>query len=397
MGRGGDGAPIPHDPALARRVLERLRSDRETMADVLRRLVEIETPSTVPAAHGPAFDLLAAALAEAGHEVRRLSGRATGGQLYSRPPDGGAPFQLLLGHVDTVWPLGTLERMPTVRRGRAFRGPGSFDMKAGLVQMLFALRVLRSLELEPDVTPVVLVTSDEELGSGESVRHIQRLARRATRALVLEPALGEEGRIKTARKGVGEYRIRVRGVSAHAGLAPERGASAIAELAHVIRRVHALSRPERGVTLNVGRIRGGTRSNVVAAEALASVDVRIVHAEDAERVDRAIRSLEPEVPGTRIEVRGGLNRLPMERTLRNRALWGAARRVGRVLGLELEEGTSGGGSDGNFTSLHTATLDGLGAVGGGAHAEHEWVDVDRMPERAALLALLLLLPADAAP
>lgn len=381
----------------AERLLRRLRARRDEMTDLLRRLVEIETPSTVPASQGPAFDLLANALRDVGHAVRLLPGRRTGGLLYSRPASDGAPFQLLLGHVDTVWPLGTLEGMPVEIRGRVFRGPGSFDMKAGLVQMVFALRALRTLERVPSVAPVVLITSDEELGSGESVRQIQRLARRARRAFVLEPALGEEGRIKTARKGVGSYTIRIRGVSAHSGLAPEEGASAIGELAHVIGAFHALSEPERGITLNVGRVRGGTRSNVVAAEAEAEVDVRILRAEDGDRVDREIRSIEPEVPGTRIEVHGGLNRLPLERTPRNRALWRAASRLGSELGLELEEGTSGGGSDGNFTSLHTATLDGLGAVGDGAHALHEWVDLERMPERAALLALLLLLPADATP
>jgi glutamate carboxypeptidase len=268
-------------------------------------------------------------------------------------------------------------------------------MKAGLVQGVYAVRALRDLALEPPLAPVFFVNSDEEIGSVESSPRILRLARRVRRVFVLEPSLGPEGRLKTARKGVLRYRVTVRGRAAHAGLEPEKGASAVRELAHVVRELYALADPERGTTVNIGLIGGGQASNVVAPEAWAEVDLRVLHRKDAEAFDRALRGMAPEVPGTRIEIDGGMNRQPLEPSSRNRALWQAAERCAGELGIELGEGTAGGGSDGNFTSEHAATLDGLGAVGDGAHAVHEHVVVDRMPERAALLARLMLEPAQA--
>ena len=220
---------------------------------------------------------------------------------------------------------------------------------------------------------------------------LPRLAR-VRRVFVLEPSLGPEGRLKTARKGVWRFRVTVRGRAAHSGLDPEKGASAILALAHAIQALYALSEPDRGITVNVGLIGGGTTFNVIAADAWAEVDVRVLRAEDGRAVESAVRSLEPAVPGTSFEITGGLNRHPLEPNPRNRELWRAAERCARRLGIELEEGTAGGGSDGNFTSEHAATLDGLGAVGDGAHAVHEHVVIDRMPERAALLAGLLLEP-----
>jgi len=301
-------------------------------------------------------------------------------------------MQLVLGHTDTVWPLGTIERMPVGLDGPLLRGPGVFDMKAGLASIVVAFHVLAGLRLEPPLAPVVLVNSDEESGSRESERHVRRLARRASRAFVLEPALGPSGRLKTARRGMARYTVRIRGRAAHAGLDPENGASAVRELASVVDRLCALAEPSRGTFVNVGRVEGGTYPNVVATEASADVDVRFESVADGARLDAAIRGLEPTVPGCSLEMVGGVDRPPMEKTPRNQALWEAARQVASLLGLSIEEGLAGGGSDGCTTSQETATLDGLGAVGDGAHAEHEHVDVDRSLERCALLASLLLLP-----
>lgn len=366
------------------------------MVALARELTLLESPSQLPETQEPVFARLAEELAKAGLKSRRLrrtTGGSSGGQLLATPlrprASGG---QLLIGHTDTVWPLGTLETMPVVMRDGRLHGPGVYDMKAGLVQGIFAVRALRDLGLEPPLAPVFFINSDEEVGSGESVGRIRRLARTVRRVFVLEPALGADGRLKTARKGVGRYQVTVRGIAAHAGLNPEKGASAILELAHVIQALHALSDPERGRTVNVGVIAGGLRSNVIAPEARAEIDLRVLRREDVDSFERALRELPRAVPGTSLEVEGGMNRQPLEPNPRNRTLWHAAERCAQALGMELGQGSAGGGSDGNFTSEHTATLDGLGAVGDGAHAAHEHIVVDRMPERAALLAGLLLEP-----
>ena len=244
-------------------------------------LVRAESPSTDPASQGPVFDLVEAALAPAGFECARTAGTETGGWLTARPAkgEGAAPYQLLVGHVDTVWPIGTLASMPLVVEGGRLRGPGCFDMKAGVAQMVLALRALHALELRPEVVPVVFLNSDEEIGSPESDAAIRDAASGADRALVLEPALAPGGRIKTTRRGTGHFRVRIIGKGAHTGLAPEEGASAIAELAEVIRTLHGLTDRERGVEVNVGQVRGGVRPNVVAPEAHAVVDVRVRTAE----------------------------------------------------------------------------------------------------------------------
>lgn len=362
-----------------------------------RELALLESPSHDAAAQGPVFDRLAAALEESGLRTRRLQGRISGGQLYAAPPrgrpSGARPgSQLVIGHVDTVWPVGTLSGMPVELRDGCLYGPGVYDMKTGLVQGVYAVRALRDLGLEPPLAPVFFVNSDEETGSVESSRSIVRLARHVRRVFVLEPSLGPEGRLKTARKGVVRYRVTVHGRAAHAGLEPEKGASAVLGLAQVIRELYALADRGRGMTVNIGLIGGGLASNVVAPEAWAEVDLRVLRRSDAEAFDGAFRNLAPEVPGTRIEIQGGVNRQPLEPNPRNRALWHAAERRAVELGIELGEGTAGGGSDGNFTSMYAATLDGLGAVGDGAHAVHEHAVAARMPERAALLALLMLEP-----
>lgn len=376
------------------RLLRRLRGQRGEMEAELRRIAELESPTLEPARQEPVFDRLAEGLALAGLETRRYEGDASGGVMLAVPRrrERGRPYQLLLGHTDTVWPVGTLEEMPVVVEDGKMRGPGVFDMKGGLVQMIFALRALHDLGLRPEVTPVVFVNSDEEETSAESLRHVERLARPADRALVLEPGLGPSGKLKNARKGTGRFRITISGERAHAGLEPEGGASAVLALSRVVEQLHDVSDPERGATLNVGLVEGGQRANVVAPESEARVDARTTSAEDAEWLRAKLRELETGVPGTELTVEGGFNRPPMEPTEGNDALWRAARALGRRLGLDLEVGTSGGASDGNNAAQYVPTLDGLGAVGGGSHAPDEHVVLDAMPERSALLAAMLLLP-----
>lgn len=361
---------------------------------MLERFVKAESPSTVPKAQDHIFALLDAELTTLDYATMRVFGRLTGGYLYARPErrTHGRPYQLLLGHCDTVWPIGTIEERPfTVEEGLA-RGPGVFDMKGGLVQMLFALRALRELNLATPVTPVVLINSDEEIGSRESDAQIRRLSRCADRALVLEPALGRNGKIKTSRRGSGKFFIRVTGRQAHPGLDPGMGASAILELSHIIQALHGLNDQDRGISVNVGMIQGGVSANVVAPESSAVVDVRVTRREDGERIACRIRGLRPSTPGTSVRIEGMMGRDPMESTPRNRRLWKRAKNLGRRLNLSLEEGRSGGVSDANTATQYTATLDGLGPVGDGAHARHEYIQIERMPERTALLVLLLMEP-----
>lgn len=378
----------------ARSILEYLESRRQAMVDRLVELAKLESPTDVPETQEAVQKRLTQWLEACGFGVRRIAGRRTGGHLYARPRqrERGRPGQLLIGHCDTVWPVGTLEAMPVRVDDGQVRGPGTFDMKAGLVQGIFAVEALAALGLDAPATPVWIINSDEEIGSPESRRWVRLVARNVVRTFVLEPAYGPDGRLKTARKGVARFRITVRGRPAHAGLDPTAGASAIAELAWVIQKLHALTDLARGTTVNVGTIRGGTRANVIAAEASADVDVRVATLADGEEISRMIHALEPQTPGTSIHVEGSVGIPPLERTDRNLALWTAAQAAGERLGLELDHFMAGGGSDGNTTSQYTATLDGLGAVGDGAHATHEQVSIDGMVERAALLAELLMLP-----
>ena len=376
----------------AEALLAWLRARTGEMTDLLSRLARAESPSVEPDAQREAFSILEGELTELGLEVERLPGRTSGDHLLAGRPDQGEPFQLLLGHLDTVWPLGTLSEMPVLTRDGMFYGPGVFDMKGGLVQMVFALRALAELGPEPSCRPVVFVNSDEEIGSRESRVHVEQLSGQAARVLVMEPSFGPGGKLKTARKGVGRFTLRIKGTASHAGLDPEGGRSAILEASHQVQRLFALNDHDRGVTVNVGTIDGGLRPNVVAPEAVAEIEARVVTADDALRVEREIRELEPVMQGVSLEVEGAFGRPPLERTERNRALWELAREASAELGIEVGEALVGGASDGNIASTFAATLDGLGAVGDGAHAEHEHVIIDRMPERAALLALLLTRP-----
>lgn len=381
--------------AIAQEVLGYLREHRQVLVGFLERLALAESPSTEPGAQNEVLDILSEALIEIEYAVWRLPGRWSGGHIYARPEGGRAPAQLLLGHCDTVWPLGTLHEFPVEVRDDVVKGPGVYDMKGGLAQMVFVLRAMRDLGLSLTVTPIVFVNSDEEVGSKESTRHIRRLARAVERVFVMEPSLGPSGKLKTARKGVGRYEITVTGEAAHAGLDPEEGASAILELSYLIQALFAINDPARGTTVNVGTIDGGLRPNVIAPESSATVDVRVPTQEDALHVEATILGLKPVTPGVTLRVEGGMGRPPMERTSRNRRLWETARELGKELGLDLREGMAGGGSDGSTTSLFSATLDGLGAVGDGAHSTHEFVYTDRMVERCALLALLLMEPPSA--
>ncbi len=378
----------------AEAILNHLKSRQHELIELIKWLVSAESPSSETHTHGPVLTLLADALRDQDYGVRVLGDPEHGEHLYARPLQAarGRPFQILLGHVDTVWPIGTLDSMPVVDDGTRLRGPGVYDMKAGLAQMVFAIAALRDLAMTPSVTPVVFVNSDEELGSHNSRRHVERFARRADRAFVMEPSLGEGGRIKTARKGVGRYTLRVTGKAAHAGLDPEAGASAILELSHQIQSLFALNDPGAGVSVNVGTIDGGLRPNVVAPRSSAVVDVRVPTREAADRIHAAILGLTPVTPGVELEITGGIGRPPMVPGEPGAALWRIAESAAHELDLELEQGTAGGGSDGNITSQYTGTLDGLGAVGDGAHAHHEFIYTDRLAERSALLALLLLAP-----
>lgn len=358
----------------------------ETVADV-EALAALESPSTDKAAVDRCGADLAARLRALGATVDLLQ-RSERGNHITASWSGDEPGVLLLGHFDTVWAVGTLGDMPVRRDGDRLFGPGVFDMKAGIA---IAITAVRALLHENARRPAIhmLWTTDEEIGSGTSRDEIVAAARRARAVLVLEPAL-PGGALKTARKGCGEYELLVEGIAAHAGLDPGKGVSAIHELADQIRTIEALADPGAGVTLNVGLVEGGTRANVVAAHARAVIDARAHSMADANRVDDALRRLQPRRAGVRLNLRGGFERPPMERSSDVVRLFDLSREIAAELGRSLGEGAAGGGSDGNFTAAAGApTLDGLGAVGDGAHASHEHVTISDLPWRAALVAGLI--------
>ncbi len=372
-------------------IFDELRLRRPATLAELVRLIECESPSSEKQALCALGEHLFRRFGELGGTVERVgdTGAAFHVQARFSGPEERRPA-LLLGHFDTVWPLGTLEKMP-VREddGRLF-GPGVYDMKSGLVMVAAVVEALGRLKRELSRPLIVLLNSDEEIGSPSSRQSIEELARQSEYVLVLEPPL-PEGSLKTARKGVGRFTIQVEGRAAHAGVAPEQGCSAIVELAHQVLRATELNDARSGTTVSVGLIRGGTAVNVVPAHASAEVDVRATTLVAATEVETALRSLAPLTPGTSVSVRGGFIRPPMERTPAIAALCARAREIAARLGLKLSEGSTGGGSDGNFTAaLGVPTLDGLGVQGGGAHAENEHIVIDSLPERAALLAALLL-------
>ncbi len=370
-------------------ILAYLRKHQSAMVDDLIRLAEIESPSTDKAAVDRLGALLADQLRSLGAAVDVLPQDGAGDHLRARWGDG-PDGVLLLCHMDTVWDVGTLARMPVrVADGRLY-GPGVFDMKGGIVNALWAVRALRELDLLPDRRITLLITSDEEVGSATSRPLIEAEAVAHGMVFVLEPAHPPRGSLKTWRKGVGLYHMRVKGVAAHAGAAHDQGVNAIEELAHHILAIQALTDYAAGTTVNVGVVGGGTRSNVVPEEAWAAVDVRVMNQAEAERIDRFVRDLRPRLRGASVEVSGGLNRPPMVRTSATVALFQRAAAIAAGLGFSVDETGTGGGSDGNFTAaLGVPTLDGLGVMGDGGHAQHEHVIISSLPERAALLAGML--------
>ena len=378
--------------AVADRVKDYINQQEQTLIALLRQFVEAESPSSHPEFHDAIRRTLDSALMDAGYEVREIGPPGRPRHIYARPVNRTRyqGNQLLVGHYDTVWPIGTLDERPFVVDGNVVRGPGVFDMKGGLAQIVIALMCIRELGLDAPLTPVVFVNADEEIGSRSSSTYIRMLARRAERAFVLEPAMGEEGDIKTERKGIGRFTITVYGKAAHAGLDPEAGASAILELSHVIQTLFSLNDPDNGITVNVGTIDGGIQPNVIAPHSTAVVDVRVPTVASGNAIEKAIHGIEAATPGVRLHIEGAIGRPSMEATPRNEALWRQARGLGQELGLKLNSVRAGGGSDGNTTSQYTATLDGLGPVGDGAHAEHEFLYIDRTLERTALLTMLLL-------
>jgi glutamate carboxypeptidase len=356
--------------------------------DTLHELVRQESPSEDRQAVNAAMALAEHWAREQGARIKRHKQREFGDvlELHFGPSRSKQKPVLLLGHLDTVWPIGTLKKMPWREADGRYWGPGVLDMKAGVVMALAALDTLREMKLTRPVT--LLLNSDEEVGSPISRAITERLALESAAVLVLEPAQGLA--YKTARKGVGNYHVEVTGVGAHSGVDFEKGHSAILELAKLIQTISSFTNLTRKLTINCGVIAGGTRSNVVASQAWTEVDVRIAKASDAAYVEKLFRSLKVSDPHCKLTITGGINRPPMERKAGTIALFKKARAIAAELGFSLEEAATGGGSDGNFTAaLGVPTLDGMGAVGDGAHAAHESVVIEHLVPRTALLAAMI--------
>jgi glutamate carboxypeptidase len=385
--------PIPADLS-SQRSRDRLHyfeSRLDLLLQTIRELVEIESPSD----NKPAADRMSAHLAR---KFTELGGRphvhpaeryGDNLQVNFRGAEKAKPV-LLLGHFDTVYPLGTLATMPCRMENGRLYGPGVLDMKAGIALIFLALEALASWHGKLPRPVTVFLVSDEEVGSHSSRRITEDLARQSAAVLVLEPAAGRGGAVKTARKGVGEYTLTVTGIAAHAGLDPGKGHSAILELARQIAAISKLNDLKQGISVNTGVIRGGTRTNVIAAEAVAEIDVRIKRAKQAVGLDRKLRALRPFDKHCKLSIDGGINRLPLERNSGVVALYKKAQLIAQQIGWKVEEAAVGGGSDGNFTAgIGIPTLDGLGAVGDGAHAIHEHILISELPRRAVLLAGLI--------
>lgn len=370
-------------------ILQRIEDRREEMLECLQLLVNTDSPSTEPELTSEISRIVGERCREMGASVEYISREGAGDHMKAVwQGDEEGKGLLILCHLDTVWPAGETQKRPFSVEGDIARGPGVHDMKGGVVQILFALEEALASDSPPAGPVVMLCNTDEELGSGTSRYLIEELARASRTVLVLEP--GVRGSLKTFRKGVGRFNVTTRGKAAHAGAGHEAGISAIEEMARQIQHIHSLSDYDTGTTLNVGVVRGGTRGNVVAAECFAEVDVRVTSKEEAERIEETFAGFEPFLEGAEIEVTGGLNRPPMERTGAIIELFQLARRLGDEMGLEITEAGTGGASDGNFTAaLGVPTIDGLGAVGSGGHALDEWISIKGMIERTALLVRLL--------
>ena len=371
--------------------LQYFQAKRDAMVQTIRELVEIESPSDNKQAADHLGALLAEKFEAQGATTRRHRTHDFGDHLQFdfSGRDKTKPV-LLLGHFDTVYPLGTLETMLCGVAGDRLHGPGALDMKSGIALMLYAIEALKTWHGHLPRPVTVFLVSDEEVGSESSRKITESLARESAAVLVLEPAAGLRGAVKTARKGVGEYTLKVKGVAAHAGLDPGKGHSAILELARQVVAVSKLNDLRQGLSVNAGVIHGGTRTNVIAAEASVAIDVRIKSAKQAAGIDRKLRALRPIDKHCKLEIAGGINRLPMERTAGVAALYKKARHIAKQVGWRLQEAAVGGGSDGNFTAgMGIPTLDGMGAVGEGAHAVHEYIAISELPRRALLLATMI--------
>jgi len=370
---------------------DRLRyfeSSNDALVETIRELVEIESPSDNKLAGDRMGGLLASKFEALGGRARvhRAEDYADNVQINFPGGDNREPV-LLLGHFDTVYPVGTLSTMPCHIANGRLHGPGVLDMKSGIALMLSVIKALQVWHGGLPRAVTVFLVSDEEVGSSSSRQITEGLARKSAAVLVLEPAAGIRGAVKTARKGVGDYTLTVRGVAAHAGLDPGTGHSAILELARQIAVISKFNNLKQGISVNPGVIRGGTRTNVVAAEAVVEVDVRIKSAKQAAGLDRKMHALRPFDKHCRLGIEGGINRLPMERNAGVAALYRKARAIAHQIDWKLEEAAVGGGSDGNFTAgIGVPTLDGLGGVGEGAHALHENIVISELPRRALLLA-----------
>ena len=368
------------------------RQRRDDIIKLIGEFVECESPSD----HPPSVNRFVELMAERVKDISRVKtfpGGAFGKHMrceFVLPGRGKSGQILALGHSDTVWILGTLAMMPFRQAKGRLWGPGVLDMKAGMAFFIFAMRALRDLDVPVNRKVVLQVNSDEEVGSETSRELTEQAARQSDAVLVLEPGTGLTGKLKTARKGVGDYTVTVRGKAAHAGVDFTSGANAIVEMSRQIEKIAGFTRLDRGVTVSPGVIRGGTRSNVIAAECTVEVDIRAPRMRDREYLEKQFGSLKPFDKRCAIEVAGGLNRPPLERSAGVRKLFSLARKLAADLGVELEESATGGGSDGNFTAaLGVPTLDGLGAVGEGAHAANESILVDRMADRTALIGKLI--------
>ena len=380
----------------SRRLLKYLQTRRAGMVRLLRTLVEIESPTTDPMAVARVARVLA-------KEWKRHGGRGAKVKLLAQKNAGpifraeitlgtGRPKgQLLcLGHMDTVYPIGHIRRAPFRMTGGRAYGPGTFDMKCGIVQALYAVDAMREFGWTSAKKLVLLFTSDEETGSAAGRAPLEREAKKSDAVFVLEPAHGPRGALKTARKGVGDIELIVHGRAAHSGIEPEKGVNAIHELARQIQRIESWARPARGLTINADLVAGGSRTNVIAERASATFDLRLPRIADGVRVEKQFRSLQPFDRRAKLELRGGVNRPPFERTAGVAQLFRQAEAAAKDLGFTVTEASTGGGSDGNFTgALGIPTLDGLGGVGAGAHTAGEYVVVKEIPRRAALLAALL--------
>jgi len=377
----------PSDGAWTAR-LRYFEEKQQAMVQTIREFVEVESPSDHKVAADRMGALLASTFEALGGRprVHRAQDYADNLQIDFPGSQERKPV-LLLGHFDTVYPLGTLATMPCRIEGDRLHGPGVLDMKSGIALMLYAIQAMQAWHGTLPRPVTVFLVSDEEVGSGSSRKITEALARSSAAVLVLEPAAGFRGAVKTARKGVGEYTLTVKGVAAHAGLDPRKGHSAVVELARQITRIARLNDLQNGITVNPGVIRGGTRTNVIAAEAVVEIDARIKLAKQAKGLDRKMRSLKSFDKHCRLVMEGGINRLPMERTAGVAALYKKAKEIARQLDWSLEEAAVGGGSDGNFTAgIGIPTLDGMGGVGDGAHAVHEHILISELPRRALLLA-----------